>query len=142
MHWLLSYSCMRGDLYVASPLYCLFFRPTKYLKLHHFHFYIFNSYLSIYIFNLDPMSVCNILLLRPHRKEFYKNYCYYYYYLTEEIESFLHSCTKLKLQTVLSFSSFVHNFSINEHKNMKLRENICYEKIYWILYYLGFGSNL
>ena len=40
------------------------------------------------------------------------------------------SCPKLKLQPVLSFSSFVHNSSINENKNMKLRENICYEMIY------------
>ena len=24
---------------------------------------------------------------------------------------------------------FVHNSSINEHKNMKLRENACYERI-------------
>ena len=42
----------------------------------------------------------------------------------------LHSCPKLKLQPVLSFSSFVDNPAINEHKNMKLRENICYEIIY------------
>ena len=42
----------------------------------------------------------------------------------------VHSCPKLKLQPVLSFSSFVHNSLINEHKNMKLRENICYEMIY------------
>ena len=34
---------------------------------------------------------------------------------------------KLKLQAVLSFSSFVHNSSINEHKKMKLREYICFE---------------
>ena len=54
----------------------------------------------------------------------------------------LHSCPKLKLQPVFSFSSFVHNSSINEHKNMKLRENICYEMIYCFLYYWGFGSNL
>ena len=54
----------------------------------------------------------------------------------------IHPCPKLKLQLVLSFSSFVHNSSNNEHKNMKLRENICYEMIYWILYYWGFESNL
>ena len=41
----------------------------------------------------------------------------------------LHSYPKLKLQPVLSLSSFVHNSSINEHKNMKLRESICYEII-------------
>ena len=40
-----------------------------------------------------------------------------------------HSCPKLKLQPVLSFSSFVHKFSTNEHKNMKLRDNICYEMV-------------
>ena len=41
----------------------------------------------------------------------------------------IHSCPKFKLQSVLSFSSFVHNSSINEHKNMKLRESICYESL-------------
>ena len=46
------------------------------------------------------------------------------------ILEYIHSCPKLKLQPVLSFSSFVHNCSINEHKNMKLRENIYYEMIY------------
>ena len=42
----------------------------------------------------------------------------------------LHWCSKLKERPVLLFSSFVRNSSINEHKNMKLRENICYEMIY------------
>ena len=41
----------------------------------------------------------------------------------------IHSCPKLKLQPLLSFSSFVHNSSINEQNNMKLRENISYEMI-------------
>ena len=41
----------------------------------------------------------------------------------------VHSCPKLKLQLVLSLSYFLHNSSINEHKNMKLRENICFEII-------------
>ena len=54
----------------------------------------------------------------------------------------IHSCPKLKLQLVLYFSSFVYNSSINEQKNMKLRENISYEMINWILYYCGFGNNL
>ena len=36
---------------------------------------------------------------------------------------------KVKLQTALLFSSFVHNSSINELKNMKLSEHICYEMI-------------
>ena len=54
----------------------------------------------------------------------------------------LHSCPKLKSQPVLSFSSFVHNTSINEHKNMKLREIIYFEIINWILYYYSFGNNL
>ena len=39
----------------------------------------------------------------------------------------IHSCPKLKLQPVLPFSSFVYNSSTNEHKNMKLREYICFE---------------
>ena len=54
----------------------------------------------------------------------------------------IHSCLKLKLQPVLSFSSFVHNSSINEHKNMKLKKCICYEIINWTLHYCGFGNNL
>ena len=44
--------------------------------------------------------------------------------------SILHSCPKLSLQPVLSFSSFVHNSLINELKNMKLRENICFESLF------------
>ena len=56
--------------------------------------------------------------------------------------NYIHSCPKLTLQPVLSFSSFVHNSSINEHMNMKLRENICFEIINWILYYWGSGNNL
>ena len=36
---------------------------------------------------------------------------------------------QLKDQPVLLLSSFVHNTSINEHKNMKLRENTCYRMI-------------
>ena len=36
----------------------------------------------------------------------------------------------VKDQSVLLLSSFVHNSSINEYKNMKLRENTCYEMIY------------
>ena len=42
----------------------------------------------------------------------------------------IHWWTKLKDQPVFMFSCFEHNFSINERKNMKLRENICYEMIY------------
>ena len=45
-------------------------------------------------------------------------------------------------QCVLEFSFFVHNSSINEHKKMKLRENICYERINWTMYYCGSGNNL
>ena len=41
----------------------------------------------------------------------------------------IHSCPNLKLQPASSLSSFLHNSSINEHKNMKLRENICFEII-------------
>ena len=39
----------------------------------------------------------------------------------------LHWRTKLKDQPALIFSCFKHNFSINERKNLKLIENICYE---------------
>ena len=41
----------------------------------------------------------------------------------------LHWSKQLKDQPVLLFSSFVHNSPINEHKNTKLRENTCYERI-------------
>ena len=34
---------------------------------------------------------------------------------------------KFKKQPALLLSSFMHNFSINEHKNVKLKENICFE---------------
>ena len=53
-----------------------------------------------------------------------KNSEYHVYIIME-----IHSCPKLKSHPVLSFSSFEHNSSINEHKNMKLKENICYEMI-------------
>ena len=36
----------------------------------------------------------------------------------------------------------MQNSSINEHKNMELKENICFEIINSILYYRGFGNNL
>ena len=49
---------------------------------------------------------------------------------------------KIKEQPVLSFFVFVHNSSISGHKNMKLRENVFYEMINWILHYCGFGKNL
>ena len=42
----------------------------------------------------------------------------------------IHGSKQLKDQPVLLLSSFVHNSSINEHENMKLRENICYEMIH------------
>ena len=49
---------------------------------------------------------------------------------------------KVTVQPALLLSSFVHNSSINELKNMKLSEHICYEMINWILYYCGFGNSL
>ena len=42
---------------------------------------------------------------------------------------YIHSYPKLKLQPVLPLSSFLRNSSNKEYKNMKLRENICYEMI-------------
>ena len=41
----------------------------------------------------------------------------------------IHCPPKVKVQPALLFSSFVHNSSINEFKNMKLIEHICYEMI-------------
>ena len=41
----------------------------------------------------------------------------------------LHCPPKVKVQPALLFSSFVHNSSINDLKNMKLIEHICYEMI-------------
>ena len=46
-----------------------------------------------------------------------------------QFTSSIHWCPKLKLHPVSSFSSFEHNSPINEHKNMKLKENICFEII-------------
>ena len=42
----------------------------------------------------------------------------------------IHCPPKVKVQHALLFSSFVHNSSINELKNMKLSERICYEMIH------------
>ena len=42
---------------------------------------------------------------------------------------YIHWSKQLNDQPVLLLSSFVHNLSINEHKNMKLKENTCYERI-------------
>ena len=52
-----------------------------------------------------------------------------YFKVCLPIDCNVHSRPKLKLQPVLLFSSFMHNSSVNEHKNMKLRENICYKMI-------------
>ena len=41
----------------------------------------------------------------------------------------VHWSKQLKDQPVLLLSSFVNNSSINEHKNMKLTENACCERI-------------
>ena len=41
----------------------------------------------------------------------------------------MHWSKQLKDQLVLLLSSFAHNSSINEHKNMKLRDNTGYEMI-------------
>ena len=41
----------------------------------------------------------------------------------------LHCPPKVKVQPALLSSSFVHNSSINEIKNMKLSEHICFEMI-------------
>ena len=54
---------------------------------------------------------------------------------------FLHWCSKLREQPVLLMSCFVYNSLINEHKNMKLRENASNEIINWILRHWGFGNN-
>ena len=43
--------------------------------------------------------------------------------------TYLQWSKQLKDRPVLLFSSFGNNSSINEHKNMKLRENTCYEII-------------
>ena len=54
----------------------------------------------------------------------------------------IHCPPKVKVQGALLFSSFVRNSSINEFKNMKLSEDICYEMINWISCYSGFENNL
>ena len=54
----------------------------------------------------------------------------------------MHWSKRLNDQDDLLPSSFVHNSSVKEHKNMKLRENTFYEMINWILHYCGFRNNL
>ena len=41
----------------------------------------------------------------------------------------VHCPPKVKVQPALLFSSFEHNSSVYELKNMKLSEHICYEMI-------------
>ena len=43
---------------------------------------------------------------------------------------YVHCLPQVKVQLALMFSSFVHNSSMNELKNMKLNEPICYEMIH------------
>ena len=62
--------------------------------------------------------------------------------MASKLMSFLRWSNLLKDRSVLLFSSFVHNSWINEYNNMKLRENICYEMINWILHYCGLRNNL
>ena len=45
-------------------------------------------------------------------------------WILDTYERLIHWCSKFNEQPVLLFSSFVHDSSINEHKNMKLRENV------------------
>ena len=54
----------------------------------------------------------------------------------------MHWLKQLKNQPVLLISSSVHNSSINEYKNMKLREKICFERINLNLYYWGFRNKI
>ena len=51
---------------------------------------------------------------------------------------FMHCSPKIKVQPTLLFSSFAHNSWINELKNVKLSEHICYDLINRILYYCDF----
>ena len=46
-----------------------------------------------------------------------------------DVKSYVHWSKQLKGQPVLLLSSFVHNSSITEHKDKKLRENTSYESI-------------
>ena len=50
-------------------------------------------------------------------------------YMRFLMQSILHWSKQLKDQPVLLLSSFVYISSINERKNMNLRENTCYEMI-------------
>ena len=54
----------------------------------------------------------------------------------------IHWPKQVKGQPCLLLYSFVHNSWINKQKNMKLRENTCYDRIKWNIYYWGFGNNL
>ena len=59
-----------------------------------------------------------------------------------KMTSKVHCPPKVKVQPALLFSSFVHDSSINELKNMKLSEHVCYEMINWILCYYDFKNSL
>ena len=58
------------------------------------------------------------------------------------MHSKIHCPPKVKIHLPLLFSSFVYNSLINELKNIKLSEHICYEMINLILYYCGFVNDL
>ena len=51
-------------------------------------------------------------------------------YLRNYFLTFLHCPPKVQVQPALLFSSFGHNSLMNELKNMKLSESICYEMIH------------
>ena len=51
-------------------------------------------------------------------------YWYTSYSSLSNISRMIHSCPKLSLQPVLSFSSFVHNSSINEKKEHEIERKL------------------
>ena len=73
-------------------------------------------------------------------KRFFIHYVYEYIFSYAILPNcfraftFAHCPLKVKVQPALLFSSFVHNFWINEVKNIKLSENIYYVMANWILY--------
>ena len=83
-------------------------------------------------FQIPAWEKINFILIKVLKtffnSEFYFNFLFYIYFC-----SVCHAgntlMSKIKVTTCFIVFIFVHNSSINEHKNMKLRENICYEMI-------------
>ena len=101
-------------------------------------FVLSNAYI-----NQERISYRNERCLWGRRKDFLTHVLFYMYWVFSHCQKWqkvisigifnicfnIYWCSKLKEHPVLYFYSFVHNSSINERKNSKLRENNCYKRI-------------